>query len=118
MPALAQVAASLAAFPALYAGSLALFPNQLSPLYPKRRAWVLTLFSSAFLTLGSCAFVYDFARSGANVKLFRQLALSDSGRVDLAETMCSVFLAFLIWDTALGYRNEVRPVTRKARSRI
>jgi hypothetical protein len=96
----AQVAVALVAFPVLYLATLRSFPRQLSALQPKRRGWVLTLWSSAFLTLASLPFLTAFIRCGGDVPAFKHEST--------AVWMCAVFGAFLVEDTIVGHALGVR----------
>lgn len=104
-----KVAAGLVAFPILFGATLACCPRQLSALQPKRRAWVLTLWSSAYLTLSAAPFVVDFLRCGGDVPAYMALVRGSPVRSLAAEWMCAVFLAFCVEDTVVGHLLGVRP---------
>jgi hypothetical protein len=101
----AQVAVALVAFPVLYLATLRSFPRQLSALQSKRRGWVLTLWSSAFLTLASLPFLTAFIRCEGDVPAFK---LAAETHESTAVWMCAVFGAFLIEDTIVGHALGVR----------
>lgn len=63
----------------------------LTPLYttPKQISWILTTLASAIMTLVSIPFVWDYVRSGGDVKSVRTLPM-------LTYTTSRIFQAYLV----------------------
>lgn len=113
MAVVTQVAIALITLPALYIATIWSFPRHLSALQPKRRGWVLTLWSSAFLTLASLPFLAAFMRCGGDIPAFQAAA---EAHKDTAVWMCVLFGAFLIEDTILGHALGVSHISSRPSS--